>query len=289
MLVWSYIGQVRQESDLHPPATAIPKPRSKPALLFRLLRRDPRQFVERLRIFAEFQADRFSRKATRVPMLWNTVIRQLDRHLGGELEVFLREDSLREIEERVAEGRSQLLPQPAFDILHNADLSLARLAYAICRLRQPEVVVETGVAYGVTTAFLLQALAVNNKGGLWSIDLPPLGEDAEAQTGCLVPPALRARWHPLRGTTRRLLPTLVSQVPAIDVFLHDSLHTSWNMSREFRTVWPKLANGGVLISDDVEQNRAFETFARRSDVGLAVTANEEGKASVFGVAIKTTL
>jgi predicted O-methyltransferase YrrM len=255
-------------------------------LLFQVLRRDPRQFLERLLTFAESQADRFSRRAQRAPAPWNIVIQQLDQYLGGELEVFLREDSLREIEERVAEGQSQLLRQPAFDILHNADLSLARLSYAICRLRQPEVVVETGVGYGVTTAFLLQALAVNHKGGLWSIDLPPLAEGAETQTGWLVPAALRARWHLLRGSTRRLLPKLVSDVPTIDVFLHDSLHTFWNMSREFQTVWPNLAAGGVLISDDVERNRAFEVFARSRDVSLAVSAGEEDKASVFGVMVK---
>ena len=286
-LVWPYIGQVLQESDLHPPATATPKPRSKPALLLQVLRRDPRQFLERLLNFTEFKAGRFSPRATRVPVPWEVVIQQLDQHLGGSLDAFLHEDSLRDIENRVAQRQSQLLRRPVFDTLHNADRALARLCYAICRLRQPEVVLETGVGYGVTTAFLLQALTVNAKGDLWSIDFPPLGQDADAQTGCLVPAELRARWHLLRGSTRLLLPKLVSQVPAIDVFLHDSLHTSWNMGREFRTVWPKLTSGGVLISDDVERNRAFEAFVRRPDVGLAVTGDEEDKPSAFGAAIKT--
>ena len=35
-------------------------------------------------------------------------------------------------------------------------------------------VVETGVAHGVTSRFILEALERNGRGFLWSIDLPPL-------------------------------------------------------------------------------------------------------------------
>jgi hypothetical protein len=82
----------------------------------------------------------------------------------------------------------------------------------------------------VTSSFILQALAANDEGHLWSIDLPPIG--AEQFAGSFVPHPLRSRWTLLRGRSRDLLPSLLSDLSA-DVFLHDSLHTTKNMTFEF--------------------------------------------------------
>jgi len=257
--------------------------------LFRLLRQDPGELRDRLLTFADFQTDRLRRKASIVPVSSSDCSEQLGAALHGDLGPFFQEDSLLTIEQLVAQGQNKLSANAAFGMFHGADVSLARLCYAICRLQKPAIVVETGVAHGVTSAFLLQALAVNGMGELWSIDLPPLAEGADDQVGCLVPSDLRSRWHLLRGRTRRLLPELVAQLPAIDIFLHDSLHTYRNISLEFQTVWPKLRAGGVLLSDDVDLNRAFETFAMRSDIALALVARQETKASVFGAIVKSVL
>ncbi len=108
-----------------------------------------------------------------------------------------------------------------FTTRHHADLSLARLCYAVCRLLRPEIVLETGVAYGVTTALVLKALQVNGKGRLYSIDLPPLGENADAFVGYLVPEALRARWTVNRGVSKRVLPQLLPRLGRVDLFIPD--------------------------------------------------------------------
>jgi predicted O-methyltransferase YrrM len=110
---------------------------------------------------------------------------------------------------------------------------------------------------------------------------------ADGQAGRLVPLDLRSRWHLLRGPTRRVLPQLVSQLPAIDIFLHDSLHAHHNMSLEFRRVWSTLRAGGVLLSDDVELNRAIEDFAARSGLAATLVAQEHTKASHFGVLVSS--
>jgi len=44
--------------------------------------------------------------------------------------------------------------------------------YFMIRIQKPNVVIETGVHRGVSTSFILQALEDNNKGNLYSIDLP---------------------------------------------------------------------------------------------------------------------
>lgn len=138
--------------------------------------------------------------------------------------------------------------------------TLVRIAGAVVRLNVPEVVVETGVAQGVTTASILDALETNGEGHLFSIDLPVLHEDPGSYVGRLVPERLRSRWSLKLGPSRRLLPHLMDRLGQFDLFLHDSEHSYESQLEEYRAVWPHLRPGGVLISDDVA-NAAFVEFA----------------------------
>jgi hypothetical protein len=59
---------------------------------------------------------------------------------------------------------------------YDADPVMARSLWcAVCHL-QPRSMVEAGVARGVTSWIILEAVAGNGAGRLWSIDLPPLNE-----------------------------------------------------------------------------------------------------------------
>jgi hypothetical protein len=102
------------------------------------------------------------------------------------------------------------------------------------------------------------------------------------ETGALTPDHLRSRWQLERGRTRRVLPQLVSNLSTLDIFLHDSLHTYRNMTFEFKTAWRQLRKGGVLLSDDVAMNRAFQNFFRPNrEVFSAIDGRD-----LFGVAVK---
>jgi hypothetical protein len=77
----------------------------------------------------------------------------------------------------------------------DADVRLGRLAWELTRRLRPVSVVETGVARGLTTRVLLEALERNGGGRLWSIDRPPLTTpELATETGAAVPVALRHRW-----------------------------------------------------------------------------------------------
>ena len=136
--------------------------------------------------------------------------------------------------------------------------------YALVRLLQPRLVVETGVNNGFSTRFLLLAMERNGCGMLHSIDMPTPQEDVRQlgkETGWLVPDRLRARWQLHLGDARKLLPTLLQELGTLDIFIHDSLHTYDHMLFEYRTAWPHVRAGGILLSDDTDFNTAFPEFA----------------------------
>lgn len=138
--------------------------------------------------------------------------------------------------------------------------SLVRMVAGIVRLVSPEVMVETGVAQGVTTASILNAMSLNEHGHLYSIDLPVLQENERSYVGKLVPAELRGRWTLALGPSGRLLAKLANRLGQFDVFLHDAEHSYESQIEEYRVAWPHLRPGGILISDDVG-NAAFVEFA----------------------------
>ena len=82
------------------------------------------------------------------------------------------------------------------------------------------------------------------------------------------------------------MPALLRNIGPIDLFLHDSLHTYDTMRAEFAAAWPALRPGGVLISDDIEGNRAFGELARRRDVSMVSIVRQDQKSSLVGIAVK---
>jgi len=135
--------------------------------------------------------------------------------------------------------------------------------YAAIRAMVPDVVVETGVASGVSTSYILLALHKNRRGKLHSIEvgdpqyLPP-----GKSTGWIVPDWLKANWNLRIGDARVLLPQLISEYAFIDVFIHDSRHSYDHMLWEFRATYPRLRPGGLLMCDDAAWNLAFSEFTR---------------------------
>lgn len=139
--------------------------------------------------------------------------------------------------------------------------------YALVRLLEPETVVETGVADGTTSAYILQALEDNGRGHLHSIDVPSERLPPGKAPGWIVDDDLRHRWTLQIGPSSELLRPLLSELRSIDVFLHDSLHTYDNMLFEYRAAWPFLKTSGLLLSHDVGRNAAFFDFAREVGKG----------------------
>ncbi len=223
---------------------------------------------------------------------WEDALHKMETYLGPAAAI-LDEPALGDVEAETRRILRRVHDENPRGARWPADSVLARCCYLVCRLLNPTVVLETGVAYGVSSAFVLKALEENGRGTLYSVDLPPLRSEFERFWGIVVPEELRSRWRLHRGSSARILPLLLEETRTVDLFVHDSLHTLRNMRREFDTVWPHLRNGGLLLADDVERNSAFGELQRRSPALWRVVKDREvsplyGNAApvVFGVVAK---
>ena len=262
-------------------------------LLLSLLPRHPLELRDRMAGYAELGLERLSFAPPSYETVgWEQALRDVEERLGAAKGI-LEEPALAEIEENTRRLLGDIRREDTFSQRWAADSLLARCCYLLCRLIQPSVVVETGVAYGVSSAFILRGLEVNGRGTLHSVDLPPLRREAGRFWGIAVPEKLWGRWRLHRGASGRVLPWLLEETGPVDLFVHDSLHTFGNMRREFETVWPYLRTGGALLADDVERNRAFGDLRYKDPTLLRMVGDEEvaplhGRAApvVFGIAIK---
>ena len=148
---------------------------------------------------------------------------------------------------------------------YSADLWAKKvlIQYAAVRALRPAIVVETGVASGVSSAYLLLALQKNQKGTLHSIEIgDPAYLPAHKGPGWIVPDWLRTRWRLHLGDVAAVLPGLLRELEEVDIFIHDSLHTYEQMKFEFELAHPFVRRGGLLLADDALWNSAFGEFAR---------------------------
>jgi len=175
--------------------------------------------------------------------------------VDGELQT--EYDALsRELHDRYMRLRADGLSHPANWAVED---QTSRLLYLLVRVMRPLSVVETGVANGHSTFFLLRALAKNGAGRLVSVDV-------SADVGNLLDKGERSDWRLCvldAGNRRGGFRRLISELPPIDLFFHDSEHTySWQQF-EYSAAWDNLSTSGLILSDDVEGSYAFLDFCAR--------------------------
>lgn len=160
------------------------------------------------------------------------------------------------------------------------DFSCSALLYHLVRWLRPRVVVETGVANGISSTFILSAMEANKKGQLYSIDWPGDRElsflPKGMETGWMVPAELRSRWTLQIGRTDENLAPLLASIENIDMFLHDSDHSYETMMYEYKTAWPYLEKNGLLLSDDAKMNTAFLEFTKDTNSPNIIYKNRLG-------------
>ena len=207
-------------------------------------------------------------------------LKELQSFLNSDLTEYYNEliknQDYKQVEARLAENWRNL---GAFG------LTESRLLYTICRAIKPEIIIETGVASGLSSTVFLLALEKNQNGHLYSIDLPPseklnltIGQHTtipkNKTVGWIVPDSLKKRWTLELGDSRKILPEILNKLKKCDLFLHDSNHTYEHMTWEYETVLPFLKT--MLLSDDIYRHSAFDDFAAKHKVNAHKISNRMG-------------
>jgi predicted O-methyltransferase YrrM len=145
--------------------------------------------------------------------------------------------------------------------------------YALTRWQRPAVIVESGGFVGLSAAFILRALADER---LANARLYSIESSEDCNQGVLIPDALQSQFVPVRAKAEDVVRS--DKLPgSIDMFLHDSSHRYRHMVWEFREFWPRLRDGGLLVSHDVHMNAAFPEF-------VANTYAHDKKSGILDVA-----
>lgn len=196
---------------------------------------------------------------------------------------------------RELEARGIQAGPESFQSWNDGDAGLARAIWCLTRHLRPKKVVETGVAHGVTSRCILEALEKGGDGHLWSIDLPPLERDWRKQVGVAVGDRFADRWSYIKGSSRRRLPELLSRLGQIDLFIHDSLHSERNVRFELDRAWAALRPNGALVVDDVDANWGFRSFTQTFSGHQSMICEAEplhpdlrrfNKKGLFGIILK---
>lgn len=148
--------------------------------------------------------------------------------------------------------------------------------FIVVRAVKPNIMIETGSFDGLSTAIILLAMAKNNKGTLFTIDLPNprLPSDIKADPAWIVPDYLRNRLQLKIGKSSDHLESIIKEVGEVDLFYHDSWHTYENLMFEYQTVWSALRLHGLLMSEYLpDLNDAVKDFIKDKTNKPTILAN----------------
>ncbi len=158
------------------------------------------------------------------------------------------------------------------------------LLYTLCQHLQPRTIVETGVANGWSSLTFLIYLMERGDGSLHSGDLPILELRNDQYVGVAVPDNLRGPWSLYRMADRESLPKIVRNAAPFDLVYYDSDKSYDGRRFAYTLLWDNLAAGGVLVSDDIDDNMAFADFAATTGVE-PIVVKEPGQ-SAQGLLVK---
>src|ERR1700685_641496 len=160
----------------------------------------------------------------------------------------------------------------------------AQFLYWAVRRVKPRIIVQTGVSNGLSSAFMMLALAKNGpQSRLHVIDLPHIFDPVDTawtekgklhgvvipqgkSSGWMVPDIYRDRFEVDVGDAKVLLPPLIERLGEIDMFFHDSDHFYSHMMFEFDEAMQKMGPNSVIMPDEISWNASLWDFADKHQI-----------------------
>jgi hypothetical protein len=135
--------------------------------------------------------------------------------------------------------------------------------FAMVRLTKPRNLVESGVASGVSSAFMLMGIKANSMGVLHSIDMPvqrtkrrgnePWAIPPGMSSGWAIPARLRRGWDLRQGRSEDLLEPLLGAIGTLDFYCHDSPVDVKHFEFEMKAIIPRLGPGSLVVADNTDR------------------------------------
>ncbi len=153
------------------------------------------------------------------------------------------------------------------------------MVYNITRIVKPKIVVETGVANGVSTFYILKALK-NGSGKLISSYISPdvrsLISDAER---------LNCDLRVLGRKRRRDFIENISKIGKVDFFLHDGDHIYNWQYMEYKIIFPLLTTAKIYLEHDIISSNSFLDCIKDKSLNKFCAINKGSRISVIKMRI----
>jgi len=160
-----------------------------------------------------------------------------------------------------------------FPDLWNVEINLASYLYAYVLAKNPTVVVETGIANGFSTRILMKALEQTG-GELHSFD-------TKKECDGIYKGAGNWNFHLVPIKKQGAYFAEVTKDWEVDLWFHDGDHSYMWQNFEYNLAFSRLAENGIIVSDDVDASEAWIEFCAVNPLeSLCVFDNRK----TFGIA-----
>ena len=155
------------------------------------------------------------------------------------------------------------------------------LVYSICECYKVINAIETGVAYGWSSSSILLSLSKRN-GKLVSTDMPMMKQKNYELIGVAVSKSLQQYWKLIKEPDIYGLYKALEFIDYNYNFVHyDSDKSYYGRRWSFPKLYRYLNNGGVFISDDIQDNLYFADFVTKLNLEFYVIKFENKFVGIF--------
>ena len=142
------------------------------------------------------------------------------------------------------------------------------LLYFLVRKIKPSIIVETGVAAGWSSLFILRALSKNGKGKLYSSDFPYFRlKNPKKYIGCLAKNEINKKdWYlDIRGDDLAVpeITKMIKDSP-IDLLHYDSDKSNSGRNKVLKNLRSNINDKTIIIFDDIQNNCHFKNLIEKT-------------------------
>jgi len=161
------------------------------------------------------------------------------------------------------------------------------LLYFLVRKIKPSIVVETGVAGGWSSLFILRALLKNGNGKLYSSDFPYFRlKNPEKYVGYLAKNEINKKdWYLNIMGDDVALPAIIKRIKGnkIDLFHYDSDKSYAGRNKALKNIKSNIDNETIIIFDDIQNNLHFKNLVEKNKNDYFILEFQGKYLGIFGV------